>query len=193
MSDWPEIWWGAYWSHFKTSISSNLEIMILGSSAIGRPNLESGQMLSKWPEAWRVAFLEVSWNYPCTLFDEWWPLWFSPLRGLILLFDGWWGVKRCRFDLKFDIEPFGNILRLCIGSNRRPNVFGAVVAERADFATAVSFLGKRYRNGLKLDVEPSSGILRLTISFVSWVRVSAFTAIWSSGSAVGRVKLSRII
>ena len=52
------------------------------------------------------------------------------------------GVKRRRFNLKFDIEPFGSILRLSIGSDRRPDVIGAVPVGRADFATAVSFLGQ---------------------------------------------------
>ena len=52
------------------------------------------------------------------------------------------GVKRCRFDLKFDIELFGSILRLSISSNRRLDVFGAVTTRRVDFAIAISFLGQ---------------------------------------------------
>ncbi|XXG62825.1 hypothetical protein AAC387_Pa05g1129 [Persea americana] len=35
-------------------------------------------------------------------------------------------VKRCRFDLKFDMEPFGGILRPSIDSDRRFDVFDIV-------------------------------------------------------------------
>ena len=85
--------------------------------------------------------LEACRSYPCALFDEWRHRWFSPPRGLISPFESWWRVKRCRFDLKFDVEPFGGILRPSIGSNRRFDVFNIVVAGRANFAAAISFLG----------------------------------------------------
>ena len=37
-------------------------------------------------------------------------------------------VKRCRFDLKLDVEPFGCILRSSIGSDRRYGVSDAGAA-----------------------------------------------------------------
>ena len=72
--------------------------------------------------------LEACRSYPCALFDEWRHQRFSPPRGLISPFESWWRVKRCRFDLKFDMEPFGGILRPSIGSDRRFDVFDTVAA-----------------------------------------------------------------
>ena len=72
--------------------------------------------------------LEACRSYPCALFDEWRHRRFSPLRGLISPFERWWRVKRCRFDLKFGVEPFGGILRPSIGSDRRFDVFDTVAA-----------------------------------------------------------------
>ena len=70
--------------------------------------------------------LEACRSYPCALFDEWQHRWSSPPRGLISSFESWWEVKRSRFDLKFDVEPFGGILRPSIGSDRRFVIFDAV-------------------------------------------------------------------
>ena len=61
MSDWPEIWQGTYWSHFKM-----IHRLCLGKQGPGelrrweacfsfRASI-SGQMMSKWPEIWRGAF-----------------------------------------------------------------------------------------------------------------------------------------
>ena len=85
--------------------------------------------------------LEACRSYPSSLFDEWWPRWFSPPRGLILLLESWWRVKRCRFDLKFDVEPFRGILRPSIGPDLGFDVFDTVTAKRVDFTTIFSFLG----------------------------------------------------
>ena len=51
-------------------------------------------------------------------------------------------VKRCWFDFKHDMEPFGGILRPSIGSDQRFEVFDTVAAGSADFAGAISFLGQ---------------------------------------------------
>ena len=73
-------------------------------------------------------------------------------------------VKRCRFNLKFDIEPFKSILRPSIGSSRRSDVSNDVVSGRVDFAAwrmwIFVFWVKRCRNGLEFDVDPSCDILR---------------------------------
>ena len=50
--------------------------------------------------------------------------------------------QHCRFDLKFDVESFESILRLSIGFDRRPDVFGAVAAGIEDSATVVFFWGQ---------------------------------------------------
>ena len=84
--------------------------------------------------------LEACRRDSCTLFDEWRHRGFSPPRGLISQFESWWRVKRCRFDLKFDVEPFGGILRPSIGSNWRFDIFDTIAP-----ASSCSAIG-----GLKL-------------------------------------------
>ena len=51
------------------------------------------------------SLLEACRSYSCVLFNEWRHQRFSSPGGLILPFESWWRVKRCRFDLKFDVEP----------------------------------------------------------------------------------------
>lgn len=86
--------------------------------------------------------LEACRSYSCVLFDEWRHWRFSPPGGLISPFESWWSVKRCRFDLKFDVEPFGGILRPSIGSDWRFDVFDIVAAGSSRLAVGGLKLGQ---------------------------------------------------
>ena len=88
------------------------------------------------------SLLESCRSYSCTLFDEWQHQRFSPPGGLILPFESWWRVKRCRFDLKFDMEPFGGILRPSIDSDRRFDVFDTIAAGSSRSAVGGLKLGQ---------------------------------------------------
>ena len=86
--------------------------------------------------------LEACRSYPCALFDEWRNRRFSPPRGLISPFESCWRVKRCRFDLKFGMDPFGGILRSSIGSDQRFDVFDTVAAGSSRLAVGGLKLGQ---------------------------------------------------
>ena len=116
----------------RWSISSDLDAMVPGSFAASRLDFASEHQT--WSNVvgmtWKLTCspLEACRSYSCVSFDEWWHQRFSPLGGLISPFESWWRVKRCRFDLKFDVEPFGSILRPSIGSNCRFDIFDTVAA-----------------------------------------------------------------
>ena len=88
------------------------------------------------------SLLEVCRSYSCVLFDEWQHQRFSSRGGLISPFESWWRVKRCWFDLKFDVEPFECILRPSIGSDRRFDVFDTVAVGSSSSAVGGLKLGQ---------------------------------------------------
>ena len=63
-------------------------------------------------------------------------------------------VKRCRNDLKFDIEPFGGILRPSIGSDRRFDVFDTVAVGSSRSAVGGLKLGQMVSEWLETSCVP---------------------------------------
>ena len=86
--------------------------------------------------------LESFWDDPQALSLKPWSRGASPLRGLIWQFQGWWRIKRCRFDLKLDVEPFGCILRPSLGSDQRFCVSDVVAASSFFSAVGEAKLGQ---------------------------------------------------
>ena len=106
------------------------------------PSVKTGSNVVEMTWNLMCSPLEACRSYSCVLFDDWRHQRFSPPGGFISPFESWWRVKRCRFDLKFDMEPFGGILRPSIDSDRRFDVFDTVAVGSSRSAVGGLKLGQ---------------------------------------------------
>ena len=146
------------------------------------PSVKAGSNVVEMTWNLTCSPLEACRSYPCALFDEWRHRWFSPPRGLISPVKSWWRVKRCRFNLKFGVEPFGGILSPSIGSDKRFDVFDIVAAGSSCLAVGGLKLGQMCWNGLKLHVYPFLGYFEGFCSFCLILKRSdawsGFACLW---------------
>ena len=79
--------------------------------------------------------------------------------GIVVLAAERRGVKRCQFDLKFDVEPFEGILRPSIGSDRRFVIFNTVAAGSSCSAVGGLKLGQMVSKWPETSCVPFFGLL----------------------------------